>query len=148
VSAPLTSPHGHFPFAEIYLQIWLSPLVTVTPWQKGMGSLMWATGMPKPYRAVKRVAGPRTATADYPVIRAHTFGDTYTQAMVEADKNDQCVQVLVDFPGRVVDMPDGSKVTCEYAEILEAAREEEYSASSVVKRAVSEYRFVFSLTPA
>lgn len=147
MSAPLHAEYTAIP-AEVFLQCYLSPLVTVTPWQKAMGSKLWVAGLPKPYRAVRRISGARTADSDQPLMRVHTFGSSYTEAAEEAAKNDERVQVLVDYPGWSTTLPDGRVVHCDWAEITEAAHEEPYSAESVVTRFVSEYRFGISLVRA
>lgn len=147
MSAPL-KPELTFIFAEVFLQCYLAPLTSVTPWQKAIASDMWAAGLPKPYRAVRRISGVRDLYTDEPLMRVHTFADTYTAAATEAGRTDDRVQVLVNYPGYGVTLPDGRVVHCDWAEISEAAREEPYAASSVVKRFVSEYRFGLSLVPA
>ena len=147
----MTAPTQHdekWVAAEVWLQRYLSPLVSVTPWQTALGSKLWATGMPKPYRAVRRITGPRDEFTDEPVMRVHTFDATYTGAAIEAARNDDMIVELVRYPGWAVTMPDSSVVRCEWAEITEAAHEEDYGAESVVTRFVSEYRFGFSDIPA
>lgn len=144
MTAPLQAEYVAVP-AEVFLMNYLVPLVTATPWEKAMAAKMWAADMPKPYRAVRRISGPRTADSDEPLMRVHTFGGTYTEAASEAAKNDDRVQVLVDYPGWGTTLPSGLVVHCDWAEITDAAHEEPYGAESVVTRFVSEYRFGISL---
>lgn len=146
MSAPLTLGETFVP-AEVWLARYLSPLAAVTPWQRVIASQMWTAGAPKPYRAVRRITGPRTVYSDEPVMRVHTFADTYSAAAFEAGRTDDIVLVLVDYPGWGTTMPDGRIVQCDWAEIVEAAHEEPYAASSVVTRFVSEYRFGLSSAP-
>jgi hypothetical protein len=147
VTAPLKAEYTAVP-AEVFLQHFLAPLVSVTPWQQGVGPKMWTTNTIKPYRTVRRISGPRTADSDEPLMRVHTFGSTYTEAANEAARNDERVQVLVDYPGHGVTLPSGLVVHCDWAEISEAAHEEPYGAESVVTRFVSAYRFSLSLVRA
>lgn len=144
MTAPLKAEYVGVP-AETFLMAYLAPLVTTSPWQQAMAPKMWAAGAPKPYRAVRRITGGRSQYSDEPLMRVHTFADTYTQASAEAAKNDERVQVLVDYPGWGTTLPNGLVVTCDWAEIPEAAHEEPYGAESVVTRFVSEYRFCISL---
>lgn len=147
MTAPLKAEYVAVP-AETFLMSYLAPLVTTTPWQQAMAPKMWVAGAPKPYRAVRRISGARSQYTDEPLMRVHTFADTYTQASAEAAKNDERVQVLVDYPGWGTTLPSGLVVTCDWAEITDAAHEESYGAESVVTRFVSEYRFGFSLVRA
>jgi hypothetical protein len=150
VTAPLQSEYKATN-AEVFLRAWLLPIVTTSPSAAGVGSKLWTPSatpvMPLPYRAVRRVTGPRTRDGDYPLMRVHTFASTYSLAAVEADKTDSRVQVLVDYPGWPTTLT-GGVVYCEWAEITEAAYEEPYGAESVCIRFVSEYRFGLSFTPA
>lgn len=144
MTAPLQHDLAAIP-AEVFLRAWLLPIVTTSPATAGIGSKLWATGLPKPYRAVRRIAGPLTPYGDEPLMRVHTFDVDYTKAATEAAKTDSRVLVLVDYPGWSTTLPDGRVVHCDWAEITEAAHEESYGAESVVTRFVSEYRFGFSL---
>ncbi len=147
MTAPLKAEYTAVP-AEVFLQLFLAPLVSVTPWQQGMGPKMWTTNTIKPFRTVRRIGGPRTADSDEPLMRVHTFGASYTQASEEAARNDERVQMLVDYPGHAVTLPSGLVVHCDWAEIPEAAHEEQYGAESVVTRFVSAYRFGLSFVRA
>ncbi|MCG7596358.1 hypothetical protein [Mycobacterium sp. PSTR-4-N] len=143
MTAPLQAEYKALP-AEVFLRLWLLPITVPA----SIGSKMWATGLPKPYRTVRRISGPRTDYSDTPLMWVHTFGKDYTEAATEADRTDARLQVLVDYPGYSVTMPDGRIATCEWCEITSAAHEEDYSAESVVTRFVSEARFGFSFVPA
>lgn len=129
--------------AEVFLRAWLLPIAAGPG---SVGSKMWATGSPKPYRAVRRVTGPQTIYSDEPVMHVHTFGADYSSASLAATATDDRVRVLVEYPGWATTLPDGRKVCCTLAKIVAAAHEEPYSAESVVTRFVSEYRFVLSYT--
>ena len=144
MTTPLQSEYVGVP-AETFLMNYLAPLVTTVPWQSAMAPKMWVTGAPKPYRAVRRITGGRGQYTDEPLMRVHTFAGSYTEAAAEAAKNDERVQVLVDYPGWGTTLPSGLVVHCDWAEITEAAHEEPYGAESVVTRFVSEYRFCLSL---
>jgi len=145
VTAPL-KPGTTAVNAEIFLRAWLLPIVTTTPAAAAIGSKMWATGLPKPYRAVRRITGPQTIYSDEPVMHVHTFGADYSSASIAATATDDRVRVLVEYPGWSTTLPDGRKVCCTLAKIDAAAHEEPYSAESVVTRFVSEYRFILSYT--
>lgn len=147
MSAPLQHDLAVIP-AEVFLRAWLLPIVTTSPAAAGIGSKLWTTGLPKPYRAVRRISGPLTPYGDEPLVRVHTFDVDYTKAATEAAKTDSRVLVLVDYPGWSTTLSDGRVVQCDWAEITEAAREEPYSAESVVTRFVSEFRFCISLVRA
>jgi hypothetical protein len=148
VSVPLQSEFVAID-AETWLRAWLLPLTASLAHPSGdpatIGSKLWTAGLPKPYRAVRRLAGPRTVDTDYPVMRVHTFGTNYDQAADEGNRTDSRVQLLVEYPGWNTTLPSGLVVHCEWAEIPAAAHEEEYGAESVVTRFVSEYRFGLSL---
>lgn len=144
MTTPLKAEYTAIP-AEVFLQYFLAPLIAVTPWQQAMGSKMWTATSVKPYRTVRRISGTRTADADQPLMRVHTFDSDYTKAATEAARNDDRVQVLVDHPGWGTTLPSGVVVHCDWAEITEAAHEESYGAESVVTRFVSEYRFSIAL---
>lgn len=139
--------------AEVFLRAWLLPIVTTTPAAAAIGSKLWATGLPKPYRAVRRVTGPQTLYSDEPVMHVHTFGadpssrDHYTHAAIAATATDDRVRVLMEYPGWGTTLPDGRVVQCDWVEIVAAAHEEPYSAESVVTRFVSEYRLGLSFVP-
>jgi len=133
--------------AEAFLRAWLLPIVTTSPAAAGVGWKLWNTTCPKPYRAVRRISGPRTLYSDEPLMRVHTFGADQPEAAREADETDSRVQVLVDYPGWNTTV-SGVVVHCDWAEITEAAYEQPYGAESAVMRYVSEYRFGISLTPA
>jgi hypothetical protein len=132
-----------------FLIAWYRPMAT-TP--GSLGAKLWVTGNPKPYRAITRVTGGQTDDADYPTLRIHTFIDSaannYSAGMAEVDKTDQRARQLVQFPGWDTVMPDGTVAQCEWAELSEAAHEEEYGAESVVLRFVSELKLCLSLVPA
>lgn len=147
MTAPLHGEYVAVP-AESFLMCYLAPLVDSVPWQAAMAPKMWVAGAPKPYRAVRRLAGARTLYTDEPLMRVHTFAGSYTEASDEAAKNDERVQVLVDYPGWGTTLPSGLVVHCDWAEIVSAAHEEPYGAESVVTRFVSECRFGLSLVRA
>lgn len=147
MTAPL-KPDTSAVNAEVWLRVWLLPIVTTSPASAAIGSKMWATGLPKPYRALRRVTGPQTEYSDEPVMHVHTFGADYPSASAAASATDDRVRVLVEYPGWGATLPDGRIVHCDWAEIIAAAHEEPYSAESVVTRFVSEYRFGLSFTPA
>ncbi len=134
--------------AEVFLRAWLLPIVTTSPAAAAIGSKMWATGLPKPYRAIRRVTGPQEMYCDEPVMHVHTFGADYSSASVAASATDDRVRVLVEFPGWGTTLPNGRIVHCDWAEIIAAAHEESYGAESVVTRFVSEYRFGLSFVAA
>ena len=148
MTAPLTSDYKALN-AVGFLIAWFKPINT-TP--GSTGAKLWATGNPKPYRAITRVTGGRTDDADYPMLRIHTFIDAapnaYTAGMAEVDKTDQRAMQLVHNPGLDTVMPDGSVAHCDWAELTEAAHEEEYGAESVVLRFVSELKLGISFVPA
>lgn len=147
MTAPL-QPDSTAINAEIWLRAWLLPIVTTTPAAAAIGSKLWATGLPKPYRAVRRVTGPQTLYSDEPVMHVHTFGSSYGEAATAAMATDDRVRVLVEYPGWTTELSDGRKVCCTWAKIDAAAHEEPYSAESVVTRFVSEYRFALSFVAA
>ena len=147
MTAPLKPDTNSVP-AEVWLRAWLLPIVTTSPAAAAVGSKLWATGLPKPYRALRRVTGPQTEYSDEPVMHAHTFGADYASTSAAATATDDRVRVLVEYPNWTVALSDGRLVTCDWAEIIAAAHEEPYSAESVVTRFVSEYRFGLSFTPA
>lgn len=132
--------------AEVFLRAWLLPIVTTTPAAAGIGSKMWATGLPKPYRTVRRITGPQTDYSDEPVMHVHTFGSDYSSASVAAMATDDRVRVLMEFPGWNTTLSDGRIVHCDWVEIIAAAHEESYGAESVVTRFVSEYRLGLSFS--
>lgn len=134
--------------AEVWLRAWLLPIVTTTPAAAAIGSKLWATGLPKPYRAVQRISGAQTEYADEPLMWVHTFGADYTTAATAATDTDDRVRVLLEYPGWGTTLPDGRIVHCDWAEIVSAAHWEAYSAGSVVERFVSEYRFGLSFVRA
>ncbi len=134
--------------AEVFLRAWLLPIITTTPAAAAIGSKLWTTGLPKPYRAVRRITGPQTEYSDEPVMWVHTFGADYTAAANAAMATDDRVRVLVEYPGWGTTLPDGRVVQCDWVEIDAAAHEEPYSAESVVTRFVSEYRLGLSFVPA
>jgi len=131
--------------AEWFLRARLLPIASGPG---AVGSQLWKTGLPLPYRSVRRIAGALTPYGDEPLMRVHTFGADYTTAQSEAAKTDASILVLVEYPGWGTTLPDGRVVHCDWAEITEAAHEEPYGAESVVTRFVSEYRFGLSLVPA
>lgn len=126
--------------AVAFLTAWYLPITTPA----AIGAKMWATGLPKPYRAVQRISGARTVDSDQPLIWVHTFGVTYSDAAREADRTDERFQMLVEYPGWNTVMADGRVAHCDWAEIVSAAHEEPYGAESVVTRFVSEYRLGIS----
>ncbi len=143
MTAPL-KPETSAVNAEVFLRAWLLPIVTTSPAAAAIGSKLWATGLPKPYRAVQRISGPQTEYTDEPLMWVHTFGPDYSTASQAATATDDRVRVLVEYPGWATTLPDGRTVHCDWAEIASAAHWEPYSASSVVERFVSEYRFGLS----
>lgn len=151
MTAPL-KPDTESVNAELWLRAWLLPIVTTSPAAKGVGSHLWVPGLPKPYRAVKRISGPQTEYTDEPLMWVHTFGEGgvegYPAAAAAAAATDDRVRVLVGYPGWGATLPDGRTVHCDWAEIVSAAHEEFYSAEPVVTRFVSEYRFGLSFVPA
>jgi hypothetical protein len=140
----ITSDTGFVP-AEVWLRAWVLPIVTTSPAAAGIGSKLWTAGLPKPYRAVRRISGPMTEYSDEPLMWVHTFGADYTSAATAAGDTDKRVLDLVSSPGWSTVLPDGRVVHCDWAEIVAAAHEEPYSAESVVTRFVSEFRFGLSL---
>ena len=99
-----------------FLTAWYLPITTPA----AIGSKMWATGLPKPYRAVQRISGPRTADSDQPLIWVHTFAATYTDAAREADRTDERFQMLV---GIRAGTPSPGRWPCrarDWAEIVSA----------------------------
>lgn len=144
MSAPVQLDETAVP-AEVFLRARLM-LTDATP--GGVGRKLWATGMTKPYRAVRRISGPVTPYGDEPLMRIHTFGATYEQAATEAAKTDDNLLVLVNYPGWGTTLPNGLVVHCDWAEITEAARHEPYGAESVIERFVTEVRFGISLVRA
>lgn len=147
MSAPLKPETTSIP-AEVWLRGWLLPIVTTTPAGAAVGSKLWATGLPKPYRAVRRITGPQTEYTDEPVVHVHTFGSDYASAASAAMATDDRMRVLVEYPGWGVTLSDGRVVHCDWVEIIAAAHHEPYSAESVVERFVSEYRLGLSFVPA
>ena len=131
--------------AEVFLR---ARMQLTDPTPGAVGSALWSAKLPKPYRACRRIAGPLTPYGDEPLMRVHTFAATYSEAAAEALKTDANILVLVDYPGWGTTLPNGLVVTCDWAEITEAAHEEPYGAESVVTRFVSEYRFCLSLVRA
>ncbi|WP_283612316.1 hypothetical protein [Mycolicibacterium poriferae] len=144
MSAPLT-PDLTAVDAEVFLRSWLLP---ITAGPGSIGSKMWATNLPKPYRTVRRVTGPQTLYSDEPVMHVHTFGGSYGEAATAAAGTDARMRVLLEYPGWGVTLSDGRVVHCDWVEIIAAAHEEPYSAESVVTRFVSEYRLGLSFVPA
>lgn len=141
--------------SEAFLIAWFSPLVTGPTAAKSIGTKLWVSGMPLPYRAVRRVTGSRTDDADYPVMWVHTYAGgnsdpdkNYGDAARAAGITDDRMQRLVDYPGWDTVLPDGLVAHCDWAEISEAAHEEAYGAESVVTRFVSEYKLCLSFVPA
>lgn len=134
--------------AEVFLIAWLKPLVIGAAANTSIGTKRWATGIPFPYRTVRRVTGSRTDDADYPTMWVDTFGATYGDAAREAGRTDDRMQRLVDYPGWDTVLPDGRVAHCDWAEISEAAHEEAYGAESVVTRFVSEYKLCLSFVSA
>lgn len=134
--------------AEAFFRSWLLPIVTTSPAAAGVGSKLWTTGLPKPYRAVRRISGHRTEDTDYPLMRIHTFGADYTSAAHAAAATDDRIWQLVNYPGWDTVLPDGRVAHCDWVEMPEAAHEEPYAAETVVTRFVSELRACISLVPA
>lgn len=108
----------------------------------------WGTGMPLPYRFITRVGGGRDEQADYPVLRIHTLAATWPDAKRAGNDTDNRAQVLVDYPGWSVTLPNGVVAHCEWAEITESAHEEPYAAETVATRFVSEMRLCLPFVPA
>lgn len=148
MTAPLQSDYKALN-AVGFLIAWYRP-IAANP--ASLGAKLWVTGQPKPYRAITRVTGGQTDDADYPTLRIHTFIDaapnSYAAGMAEVAKTDERARQLVHFPGYDNVMPDGSVAHCDWAELTEAAREEDYGAESVVLRFVSEMKLCISLIPA
>ena len=147
MTAPLKPDLTAIP-AEVFLRAWLLPIVTTTPPAAAIGSKLWATGLPTPYRALQRISGPQTEYTDEPLMWGHTFGKDYTSTMLTAAATDDRIRVLVEYPGWGVALSDGRVVHCDWAEIVSAAHHEPYGAESVVTHFVSEYRFGLSFVPA
>ncbi|GAS95463.1 uncharacterized protein RMCC_2429 [Mycolicibacterium canariasense] len=151
MTAPLSLDETFTP-AEELLRAWLLPIVTTSPAGRGVGSALWNPSaqvpMPLPYRAVRRISGPRTVYSDEPLMRVHTFGATYPLAAAAAEATDDRLLVLVDYPGYGITLPDGGVVHCDWAEITEAARHEPYGADTVVERFITEVRLGLSLVRA
>lgn len=146
MSAPLRLDEKAVP-AEAFLRAWLKPVVTTTPTDKGIGSALWNSDMPLPYRAVRRIAGPRTPYSDEPLMRVHSFGKDYPAASLEGMKTDDRILVLVDYPGWATTV-GGLTVHCDWVEITEAARHEPYGSENVVERFITELRLGLSLVRA
>lgn len=130
----------------------VDPLAFAIEWFKPLGAAnaigpkRWDTNLPKPYRWASvptNSAGALTYTTR-PVVRLHTLAATFEEAAREANRTDNRAQVLVDYPGWDV-VIGGVTVRCNFAEILEWAHEEPYTAETVATRFVSEYRFGFTL---
>ncbi|MGB3484022.1 MAG: hypothetical protein WBB07_17625 [Mycobacterium sp.] len=132
--------------AEVFLRAWLLPIVTTTPPAAAIGSKMWATTLPKPYRTVRRITGPQTDYSDEPVMHVHTFDIDYSKAATAAMATDDRMRVLMEHPGWNTTLSDGQIVHCDWVDIIAAAHEESYGAESVVTRFVSEYRLGLSFT--
>lgn len=131
--------------AEVFLR---ARMMLTDPTPGAVGSALWSSKLPVPYRACRRIAGPLTPYGDEPLMRVHTFAATYSEAATEAAKTDANILTLVNYPGWATTLPNGLVVNCDWAEITDAAHEEPYGAESVVTRFVSEYRFSLSLVPA
>lgn len=140
MTAPLQH-HLKAPLAVHFLTAWYLPITEPAR----VGAKRWTAGGPLPYRAIVRVSGHMTSDADYPLMRVHTFAPNITEALLEGQKTDDRMQILVDYPGWGTVMPNGKVAHCDWAEISEAAHEEPYAAESVVTRMVSEYRLGLSL---
>lgn len=145
MTAPLKPDTTVVP-AEVFLRAWLLPIVTTTPAAAAIGSKMWTTGLPKPYRAVRRITGPQTIYSDEPVMHVHTFDVDYSKAATAAMATDDRVRVLMEHPGWSVALPNGRVANCDWVDIDAAAHHEPYGAESVVEHFVSEYRFGLSFT--
>lgn len=144
MTAPLQHDQSVNP-AEVFLREWLLPIASGPG---AVGSPLWMPGLPRPYRAVRRISGRRTEDGDFPLMRVHTFGATYTEAATEAAKTDSRLLVLADYPGWSTTVSNSARVCCDWVEITEAAREEPYSAESVVIRFVSEVSLGLTLVAA
>ena len=132
MSAPLHDEAP--PNSEVFVIAWLLPLAGAG----GVGSKLWTAGMPKPYRAVRRVTGADDLISDYPVMRVHTFAATYSLAATEADKTHRRMLLLAEDP--LSDVSIGSATAnCEWLKTDEGPREEPYGAESAVIRFVAEY---------
>ena len=134
--------------AEVFLRSWLLPVVATTPVGAGVGSKLWTVGFPKPYRAVRRVAGGYSEYGDEPLMRVHTFGASYSDAGSAAGVTDDRLRVLVEYPGWSTVLPDGGVAHCDWCEVSSGASEEPYSAETVVFRFVTEVRLGLSFVPA
>lgn len=144
----MTTP-DHLDESQVPAEVFLRARMLLTAAGPGsVGAKLWVAGMPLPYRTVRRIAGPLNPYGDEPLMRVHTFAATYTEAATEAAKTDANILTLVNYPGWGTTLPNGLVVTCDWAEITDAAHEEPYGAESVVTRFVSEYRFSLSLVPA
>ena len=141
MTAPLQHDQTVVP-AEVFLRSWLLPIAATAG---AVGSKLWATGLPVPYRAVRRISGALTLDSDEPLMRVHTFGATYSAASIEAAKTDSRLLVLADYPGWSAPLSSGTRVSCDWVECTEAAIEQPYSAESVVTRFVSEFRLGITL---
>ncbi|SBS73775.1 hypothetical protein MHPYR_180055 [uncultured Mycobacterium sp.] len=148
MTAPLTADYKAIN-AVSFAIAWYRPIAATAG---SLGAKLWVAGQPKPYRAITRVTGGRTDDTDYPTLRIHTFIDSaansYSAGMAEVDKTDARALQLVHNPGLDTVMPDGSVAHCDWAELTEAAHEEDYGAESVVLRFVSELKLGISLVPA
>ena len=148
MTAPLQSDYKALN-AVAFMIAWYRPIAAST---KSIGEKLWTPDLPKPYRAIRRITGSRTDDADYPVLRIHTFIDAnpnlYAAGRAEVDKTDERALQLVHYPGLDTVLSDGSVAHCDWAELSEAAHEEEYGAESVVLRFVSELKLCISLIPA
>lgn len=144
----MTTP-DHLDESQVPAEVFLRARMLLTASGPGaVGSKLWAVQsppMPLPYRTVRRISGPLTPYGDEPLMRVHTFAATYAEAATEAAKTDANILTLVNYPGWGTTLPSGLVVTCDWAEITDAAHEEPYGAESVVTRFVSEYRFSLSL---
>lgn len=143
MSAPLLYPL-RAPDAVAFVMAHLRPIVA-SP--LAIGANRWQAGTILPYRMVLRVTGPRSAMADFPVVRVHTFGADVNQAYREGNDTDARMQKLVDDPLYPVDMGEGVLANCSWCEITEAAHEVEYKSKSVVTQVVSEYSLKLPLVP-
>lgn len=134
------------PNGIVFVIAHLLPLATTPNPQDSVAAKRWAAGMPLPYRAVTRVTGATDLLADHPRIRVHTFGATFTEAMLEADRSHMRMLLLLNDPLYDVVMPGGSIANCESLDASDGPHEEPYASSSVVTRFVAEYLPVLRFT--
>lgn len=134
------------PIGIVFVMAHLMPLATTPNPQDSVVPKRWSAGMPLPCWAVTGLGGPTDFLADHPRIRVHTFGATYTDAMLRSWDAHQRMMLLLNNPLYDVVMPDGSIANCESLDAPDSPHEEPYAASSVVTRFVAEYLPVLRFT--